>query len=222
MENIELKDIIELAKNRDRISISYIQRNFSIGFVKASHYFNDLVNAGFIEKDGKIIKKSRKKGLKIIFLDVDGVLNSHSTKDLCGPYRGIEDSKVNLLKKLVDASKAKIVLVSTWKEYWYKSVRLKDKQDDLAIYLDIKLSQQGLKISDKTDDYILNRGEGILDYIDRLHNRGIEVDKYVIFDDEMFDYKETKLTKHLIQTSFYDNGLEQKHILRAIKMLNES
>lgn len=64
MENIKLNDIIELAKNKEKISISFIQRNFSVGFVKASHYYMDLINAGLIEKRRQNYQKNKQKWLK--------------------------------------------------------------------------------------------------------------------------------------------------------------
>ena len=158
-------------------------------------------------------------GLKIIFLDVDGVLNCSSTTDRCGRYIGIESSKVGLLKQIVDATKAKIVLVSTWKECWYKEPCFKGEQDYLADYLDKKLSQQGLKIADKTDDGLsLKRGSGILDYLSNLKELGLEVEKFIIIDDEPFDYLSSKLTSHLIRTK-YEKGLQENHVRMAIEKL---
>ena len=48
---------------------------------------------------------------------------------------------------------------------------------------------------------------------------GIDIRKYVILDDKMFDYLETKMTRHLILTSFEQNGLEKKHVRKAIEKL---
>lgn len=162
---------------------------------------------------------NKKQTNKIIFLDVDGVLNCSSTKDRCMGYIGIEDKKVLYLKQIVDTTKASIVLVSTWKYYWHKEKEMKWKQDEMANYLDEKLNKQGLFILDKTDDEVINRGEGILDYINNLNDMGISVDKFIIIDDEMFDYKVTKLTKNLIKTGFYNGGLLNKHMEKAIEML---
>ena len=156
----------------------------------------------------------------IVFLDVDGVLNCKDTVDHCGPFKGIEDKKVALLKKIVESTNSRIVLVSSWKEWWYKEAELKNDQDFMATYLDIKLAKQGLTIVDKTDDYdAFDRGDGILKYIENLKRGGICAINFIILDDEMFDYKETKLTKNLVQTSFDQNGLERKHIRKALGML---
>lgn len=145
------------------------------------------------------------------------MLNCHSTKDYVSHYIGIEDKKVSLLKELVDETKAKIVLVSSWKEWWFKDDQFKIHQDDLANYLDEKLAKQGLTIFNKTRP--INRGRSILKFIEDLEDDGVSVNNFVILDDEMFDYKETKLTKNLVQTSFDQNGLERKHIRKALGML---
>lgn len=218
LNNEEIDQIVNSLNKQKRISISYIQKQFNYGFPKASKVFNYLVGR-YILEDGTVIKQN-KSGLKLIFLDVDGVLNCHSTKDRCGQYIGIEDSKVKLLKEIVDWTNAKLVLVSTWKEWWFKEDRLKDRQDDLATYLDEKLAKQGLVIYDKTNDYnSINRGKGILRYIELLEERGNFVDKFVILDDETFDYLKSKTTKYLVRTSFDKNGLEKKHVRKVIEKL---
>ena len=219
----ELNELIKNIQSRDKISISYIQRTFSYGFTKAGRIFNELVEKGYVSKDGKVLKDTvtpGNTGLKVLFLDVDGVLNCRSTKDYCGKYIGIDDGKVELLKEIIDATGAIIVLVSTWKECWTNEQRFKPNQDELATYLDEKLAKQGLTAVDKTiDGNSFRRGKGILRYIELQKEKGIDINKYVILDDEMFDYLETKMTRHLIQTSFYQNGLEKKHVRKAIERL---
>ena len=223
----EIDKIIDSIRDKKRISISYLQREFSYGYLKACKVFNYLVDK-YIYEDGRIIREAiclhygeeYVPGTKLIFLDVDGVLNCRTTKDKIDIYTGIEDEKVSLLKKIVDASNAKIILVSTWSAFWYKDKRLKDKQDDLANYLEEKLAKQGLVISDKPYVYTAyNRGDSILRYISKLESAGIEVDSFVILDDEMFDYKERKLTGHLVRTSYENGGLQKKHVRKAIEKL---
>ena len=90
----------------------------------------------------------------------------------------------------------------------------------MATYLDEKLAKQGLIIRDKTrDGNSFRRGKGILRFIEMQKEIGIDIRKYVILDDEMFDYLETKMTRHLIRTSFEQNGLEKKHVRKAIEKL---
>lgn len=96
--------------------------------------------------------------MKVIFLDIDGVLNTPSSESRCGEYIGIDDEKVKKLKQIIEATKAEIVLISTWKKYWRKEEKLKPLQDYSANYLDEKLAKQGLKRSIKRK---INRMDGI-------------------------------------------------------------
>lgn len=224
---LDIKTILNDIKDKKRITMSYLQRTYSIGFIKANKEFDKLVEDGYVSESGEVqtakvykaLGEEYDPGIKLIFLDVDGVLNCSSTKDKCNGYLGIEDEKVTFLKRIVEATNAKIVLVSTWKYYWYKEPNLKTQQDEMADYLDAKLKRQDLIIVDKTEDEELNRGDGVLEYIRRLKWRGIKVDKFIIIDDEIFDYKETKLTRNLIQTGFYGGGLQAKHVIKAIDKL---
>ncbi len=220
----DLTEIISNIKNKDKISISYIQRNFSFGFNKSYKVFQNLIEKGYVDKEGNVNKEkvdsNYVEGPKVIFLDVDGVLNCRSTKDKCGGYIGIDDNKVALLKEIVDATGAIIILVSSWKEWWTNNPRYKPNQDEMATYLDEKLAKQGLIIRDKTrDGNSLRRGKGIIRFIEMQKEIGIDISKYIILDDEMFDYLETKMTRHLIRTSFEQNGLERKHVRKAIMKL---
>lgn len=121
----------------------------------------------------------------------------------------------------MEASHAKIVLVSTWKEFWYKNPHKKIYQDHLANYLDYKLAKQGLKIVDKINDCrgVINRGNGIQEYLWMLNACGIEVNSYVILDDLPFDYLKTKLTKNLVKTNYDQGGLKLNHVKKALKIL---
>ena len=219
-----ITEIVSNIQNKDKISISYIQRTFSLGFNKSNEIFHDLIEQGYIDAEGRVDKEKADpnytKGPKVIFLDVDGVLNCRSTEDKCGAYRGIDDKKVSLLKEIVDATGAIIVLISSWKECWTNNPRYKPKQDEMATYLDEKLAKQGLVIRDKTrDGNPFRRGKGILRFIERQKEIGIDIRKYVILDDEIFDYLEAKMSWHLIRTDFEQNGLEKKHVRKAIEKL---
>lgn len=155
--------------------------------------------------------------MKVIFLDIDGVLNTPSSESRCGEYIGIDDEKVEKLKKIVEKTKAEIVLVSTWKKYWRKEEKLKPLQDCSATYLDEKLAKCGLKAVDKTrdksDGRYLSRGEGILEYICRNN-----VENYVILDDCQFDYDGNDLTDKLVKTNQIE-GLTEKQVKAACEIL---
>ena len=161
----------------------------------------------------------KEKPINIVFLDVDGVLNCCTTKETINHYIGIEDKKVKLLKTLVDKTDAKIILVSTWKQWWHANPKNKYKQDIFANYLDNALARNNLKIIDKTYEYDLrHRGEGILYYLDNLKRSGLNINNFVILDDMVFDYEKRKLKNHLVKTTFRW-GLKESHIDKAIKIL---
>ena len=48
--------------------------------------------------------------MKVIFLDIDGVLNTPSSEIRCGEYIGIDDEMVEKLKKIVEKTKRKSCL----------------------------------------------------------------------------------------------------------------
>lgn len=155
--------------------------------------------------------------MKVIFLDIDGVLNCEGSRSRCAGYRGIDDKKAESLAKIVRATGAEIVLVSTWKEEWRKTD--KAHQGMMANYLDKKLKKQGLTVLDKTpayiEDEILSRGEGILYYLHRH-----EVKNYVILDDYQFDYDSCGLTDNYVKTDNYNGGLTDELAQKTIKILN--
>ena len=153
--------------------------------------------------------------MKIIFLDIDGVLNCRASKSRCGLFLGIDADKVKRLRQIVDATGAKIVLTSTWKIGWKKIY--KEDQDECANYLDRKLKREGLCIIDKTTDQAWNRGEGIIKWVGS-HN----VDTFIMLDDEVFDYKDCGIISRLVKMSYYgDNGgLQDEHVELAINLLN--
>lgn len=157
--------------------------------------------------------------MKVIFLDIDGVLNTPSSESRCGEYIGIDDEKVEKLKKIVEKTKTEIVLISTWKKYWRKEEKLKPLQDYSANYLDEKLAKQGLKAIDKTKDKAdgryLSRGESILEYVYRNN-----VENYIILDDCQFDYEGLGLTDYFIKIK-QTEGLTEAQAEKACKILSE-
>lgn len=155
--------------------------------------------------------------MKVIFLDIDGVLNTPSSESRCGEYIGIDDDKTKLLADIVKRTKAIIVLISTWKKYWRKEEKLKPLQDYSANYLDEKLAKQGLKAIDKTKDKAdgryLSRGESILEYVYRNN-----VENYIILDDCQFDYDGCDLTDNYIKTNQIE-GLSEQQVKAACETL---
>ena len=153
--------------------------------------------------------------MKVIFLDVDGVLNCISSKSKCGAFVGVDGKRVKLLRQIVEETGAVIVLSSTWKDGWERVD--KEYQDSSADYLDRKLKREMLRIFDKTRDEGENRGEGILRW---MKNR--EIEKFIILDDNDYDFAEQGLSPYHIKTEFYNEngGLSDEHVTLAIEKLN--
>ena len=156
--------------------------------------------------------------MKIIFLDIDGVLNAEHSRSRCGKFIGIDNDKLLRLKRIVDETDAKIVLVSTWKENWERLPSRKIYQNELADYLDKRFKRVGLAVFDKTLNSLagvyFSRGEGILEY---MYCKQIE--GFVIIDDYQFDYDGCGLTDRYVKT---DNriGITEENVQKAIVILN--
>lgn len=162
----------------------------------------------------------------IIFLDIDGVLNSgryfyeisnekikfynnakHDKNDINDRISyymlEINEYNLNILRSIIEETDSKVVITSSW-----KFMRLFDRLAE-------RLISMGIPIIDKTIDEGSNRGEGILNYV-KEHN----ITNYIVLDDDIFeDYNDTILSR-LVKTSFDDNGLDDVAKVKAIKLLN--
>ena len=132
----------------------------------------------------------------VMFLDVDGVLNTRTTVERtpCG-YTGIDDARIDILAKSIEKyGGAEIVLSSDWKE-------LEDNNDDY-VYLVSKLKKFGLVLAGKTEDHFNARGKGIMNYLDEHP----EIDEFVILDDNKFDFNDYE---RLWERFLITNGIER-------------
>lgn len=164
--------------------------------------------------------------MNVIFLDIDGVLNSGNYFDSSkerkhnfykvnkydknnieqlAEYMMIDINIKNLeiLKSIIDITNSKVVITSSWK--------------NLKVFRNIvnRLINLGIPIVGQTVDKGINRGEGILNYI-KEHN----IDNYIVIDDDIFDDYNAKTLSRLVKTSFDENGLDEKAKVKAISLLN--
>lgn len=153
--------------------------------------------------------------MKVIFLDIDGVLNCDTTTEMCAGYTGIDRRKLKLFSQIVKTTGAQVVLTSTWKDNWYPNDCDKYQQDELADYLDTEFASFGITIYDKTVDNLFNRGVGIKNWLEKQ-----KVEKFVILDDMPFDYKEQNLLEFLVKTNTHI-GLTSTAVQQAISILND-
>ena len=155
--------------------------------------------------------------MKVIFLDIDGVLNCYWSTSRCGHYIGIDEDKVVRLRQIVEATGAVIVLSSSWRKDWSKDT---DANNECGRYIDRMLRKERLAILDKTgkDRYDRRRLE-----IERWME-GKDIEAYVILDDLDYDWGYSDCVNHWVATSFgrKDGGLQDEHVAKAIEILNAS
>ena len=153
--------------------------------------------------------------MKVIYLDIDGVLNCATTTEKVAGVAGVESEKLRLLNNIVKETNGKIVLISTWKEGWVRDKKFKPFQSLFARYLDEQFYKAKLTIYDKTSGGVYARSEGILDY-----NLNCGVKKFVILDDTYADYDGYGLTDNLIKTDARV-GLDAEKVRQAVDLLNK-
>lgn len=160
----------------------------------------------------------------IIFLDIDGVLNSDKEGEYIGRIRGVDNEHLEKLKTICSLLDADIVLSSTWKIFWdtdltedgVESWKGRSKKR-YGRYLNLRLEEFGLKIADKTDEIGWSlRGMEIRKW---LEDHPL-TENFVILDDEDFHWRDHGLQKHWIDTSSEEfllvgEGLQDKDIETA-------
>ena len=163
--------------------------------------------------------------MKIIFLDVDGVLNSdrymasqkfneeiRGYKDMWEvinkvPHTHLDPAAIKLLNTLVEQSGAEVVLSSTW--------RLRFTLDEM----NEMLASRGAKftIVNKTPParrFRSYRGEEVRDYLKSLEE---QPESFVILDDiDQFPL----LKDNFVRTTERD-GLTETHVQKALDILNK-
>lgn len=152
--------------------------------------------------------------MKIIFLDIDGVLNKSLSIGERAPsgVKGIENELIKNLAYVIDKTGAKIVLVSTWKDLWDKE---ENKCDKDGIYLNKKFKDYNLEIFDKTDtSNFKDRGIGIKKFLDEN-----KVENYIILDDiEYADYSQYNLLDNFLKID-KKRGFDENYANDCIKRL---
>ena len=147
--------------------------------------------------------------MKVLFLDVDGVLNNELLLENHG-WEAIGETKLDLLKDIIDATNAKIVLSSTW--------RIDGGTKKVLV---AKLATRGLELLDQT--IVLHRTKLSLpvqrsDEICEWLSRHSEVEKFAVLDDNTdAGYG---IESHFFKTQF-EEGLTRTITNQVIMHLNE-
>lgn len=147
--------------------------------------------------------------IKVIFLDVDGVLNTcRTTRRTATGYKFIGVKQVRNLWRLVTKTGAKVVLSSDW-----RYDRDDPTQNSDYLELRMELLKFGIHLYGFTPELpSCHRGEEIDQWL-REHD---EVENFVILDDRT-DIDPNK--DHWVQTTM-ENGLGPAEREKAIQILN--
>lgn len=165
--------------------------------------------------------------MNVLFLDIDGVLNSMLYCDQQRDKKGhneIDESKLPLLKRIVDENDALIVLSSTWRD-------LEGDDNPSCIemwnYLIDSLAKYGMQIAESTPYVHCNRPLEIKAWLEKyqlLHGESVN---WISLDDDFSekDYEAAGIGGHLIQTKFFvksfdEGGLLEKHVRIAKEMFD--
>ncbi len=130
----------------------------------------------------------------VVFLDVDGVLNSRTTcvRTPSEENIGIDEARVDLLAKAIKETRMDgVVLTSTWKD-------MKKDQEDY-LYLLNSLDKQGIIVLGQTKEKQLSKHEeGVLRYLEDHP----EIEDFVILDDRHFGFRDyQKLWESFVDTN---------------------
>ena len=182
--------------------------------------------------------------MKVIFLDIDGVLNGYnfwnlSLFKLVSPFPkirdfvrrnydifGVHESKVKRLAKITKATGAVIVISSSWRGGWFTKY---EEKSDRHKRLEDLFKKYNIKVIDITPKYFNGkRCDEILSWLSKHEEK---VERFIVIDDESFDLQ-CFVDKELIKTSDVkdgdyirghwkeNTGLRRKHVKQAIKVLN--
>ena len=152
-----------------------------------------------------------KEKVKIIFLDIDGVLNSEKSIKMNYYMNGKHSIHVDLphkshvkwLNKIVEETGAKLVISSTW-----RIGTIARRISDILYLCGVKAT-----VIDKTPVGNCERGIEIQTWLDETK---YEILSFIILDD---DSDMLHLSNRLVQTK-WKFGLNEKHAIKAIEMLN--
>ena len=158
--------------------------------------------------------------MKVIFLDIDGVLNSEGFLKN-NPKETIDRNSVSILKTIINKTGAVIVMSSAWKLWFDDNMMPKERHSqclhDILGEFDIELFGKTPDFSteeirrNKTFSHV--KAKEIIAWL-----RANEIfDKYVVIDD--LDLKSEDINNHLVRTNGH-LGITEEDAIRVINMIN--
>ena len=160
--------------------------------------------------------------MKVLFLDIDGVLNSvqyfkskkyNKTKGnyLCD----IDTDKLPLIQEIIEKTHCKVVLSSSWRYFWNnpKFIKaLKQLKNEFKKHKIVIFDITGFEHKEDNSEWFGRQ----LQIRNWLQNHTVE--KFCILDDDTYDLQ--LLKDNLVNPSFYEGGIKNEHVEECIKILN--
>jgi hypothetical protein len=161
----------------------------------------------------------------LIFLDIDGVFTSarvhlaqNANFDI---WHKFDPIAIEFMNKIHDTYDVEFVLISTWKN------QLRNDDEAISHWIKAAFGNSGFRGKFhrmwKTDPDNLwinkprpyERSHEIRDFMEEYETN---VEDYIIFDDNDYDFKSVLGKSRLVRTDT-DNGLLYKHMLNALSMM---
>lgn len=142
--------------------------------------------------------------MKVIFLDIDGVLSSFGGSGLCG-------TRLDLFADIVKQTGAEVVLSSTWRLTQCREQRMR---------LQSELYKRGVEMMGHTpfDSNLRTRGDEIQTWLNGYRHAQEKVGAFVILDDDPND-EMGKLKPNLVKCDGYQ-GLTPAIAAEVVSRLN--
>ncbi len=160
--------------------------------------------------------------MKVVFLDIDGVLNSriYDLERTAENDQNIDESRLPLLARIIEETGAVIVLSSTWRVDWEPNP---EDCNFIGKELHDIFGRHGIQFYDKTGEnkeQIDSNRKRVKEIREWLEAHAGEVERFVILDDIFGGWGD--LEEHLVHTDYFKKrGLEEEHVEKAIAILNE-
>ena len=146
--------------------------------------------------------------MKIIFLDVDGVLNQDGTKTRFRGCLGVDLDKIEHLNRIILETGAKIVMSSTWRRHPMHIVYLKQEMDKVNPVLSAQI------IGDTPDsNFNKYRAEEIEEWLQL--NPGVT--QFIVIDD--LDCEELDRFGNSFVKTYSSEGLTDEIATKCINIL---
>jgi hypothetical protein len=146
--------------------------------------------------------------MRVIFLDVDGVLNNRASMIAGDTMWNVDPECVQALNRICADGDAVCVLSSTWRQSW----PIIAFQQFLC-----KHGFTGITVDRTPIMHDEERGVEIASYISNCADRGYPLKSWVILDD---DADMGPLLPFLVQTK-NEEGLTMEHVEKALAILNQ-